>query len=127
MKRKRRTTTAVRERWRKEHAGACMAPGCRNRSGLQIHEIIGGFDRAHAIQQPTLWLMLCPEHHDQFGSRPNQEQLVRQLSWKMYRDAESYCLDNVLHLWRPNCTLAFVEEIRLAVKLEYLRIVREIK
>ena len=129
MKPKRRSsTTPVREQWRKEQ-DACMLPGCkasqRHGDTMEIHEIVGGADRAKALHLPALWLYLCHADHERFPSRPNQEQLVQELAIKLWADAENYDLNAVMRLWRPNCTLAFVEEIRLAVKDEYLRIVRD--
>ena len=119
MKPKRKpTTTAIREQWRLEQ-DCCMMPGCKARFGLQVHEIVGSSDRHKAIHLTAMFLCLCPQHHEQLGSRPNQKSLVRQLAVKQWADPENSDPAAVIRMWRPKCTQEFLSEILNAVAEEY--------
>lgn len=118
----------TREEWR-ESQTVCFWPGCRldGRKGsiLDVHEIIGGSDRAKSLLLPAMWLWLCRTHHDKLGSRPSQESLVRQLAIKKWADPEHYDLLAVVNVWRPHCMGEFAAEIEAEVSAVYRSILKE--
>lgn len=118
----------TRETWRKEQ-DACHCPGCKRSSRrgavMEVHEIVGGSDRAKTCKLTAFMLYLCHACHFDLGSRPSQESLVKQLAWKLWGDPEHFNPQIVVKMWRPNCTAEFVVEIIDAVKLEYAKIVRD--
>lgn len=125
MKKKRKTTTTkVRDNWSLEN-DICMEPGCRQRFMLETHEIIGSSDRPASIQNTAFFLRLCRTHHDQFGSRPSQDSLVRQLAVKKWADEENLDIAAVVKMWRPNAMPTLLPEIVAAVNAEYAIIVKE--
>ena len=91
---------------------------------METHEIIGGSDRAKTVTMPAFFLFLCHADHNTLGSRPNQESLVKQLSWKKWSDPDNYNPAAVIRMWRPNCTPAFEVELIDAIAEEYQIIVR---
>jgi len=114
----------TRDEWRREQ-DLCHSPGCKTRTRMSVHEIIGGSDRSRTVMLAPFWLWLCIHHHNLLGSRPNQQQLVRQLAIKMWADPDNYDPKAVIKLWRPNGTADLVREVIADAAIEHAKIARE--
>ena len=117
-----------RDEWRREQ-DACFNPACpasyRRGDLMDVHECIGGSDRAKTIEIPAYWIFVCRTCHDTLPSRPNRDQLIQQLAWKKWGDPENYDPTAVIMMWRPNGTLELMKEIVAAVNATYAAIVSE--
>jgi hypothetical protein len=119
----------TRDEWRANQGGGCHWPGCKAhwRKGdiLEVHEIIGGASRAKTVTMPSMWLFLCRYHHNQLGSRPNQESLATQLAVKVLADPENFSGTEVFKVWRPKGTDSLFADFMAQTVIACARLLRE--